>query len=198
MKSKVIIYIVCIISLLIFSSCSVMIYDSVMYPLKYEEIIIENAKKNRLEPKLVASVINVESSFREGVVSNKGAVGLMQIMPDTAKWLLESKMDIEYDKSVKMEELLKEPNLNIKIGCFYLNYLNEKFKDIQTVLFAYNAGEGNVISWLRDKKYSCDGKKLSTSPFPEANNYVKKVNNNLKIYQNKIWKTYWQMNFLSL
>ncbi|MBO4412688.1 MAG: lytic transglycosylase domain-containing protein [Clostridia bacterium] len=162
-----------------------MIYDNVMYPLKYEDLIVENAKSQNLNAPLVASVINVESSFREDVVSSKGAVGLMQVMPETAKWLLNTKMNIEYDENADIEGLLKKPNFNIKIGCFYLNYLKNKFADLNTALFAYNAGEGNVAQWLKDKKYSCDGKKLSTSPFPEANNYVKKVNNNLKVYENK-------------
>lgn len=185
MKSKIIISTIIIFVIVIFSACSTLVYDKLMYPLKFENLIIENAKENNLEPKLVASVINVESSFREDVVSKKGAVGLMQVKPTTAKWLLETKMSLEYDKNAKVEDLLKEPEFNIKIGCFYLKYLKNKFEDMQTALFAYNAGEGNVASWLKDKNYSKDGERLNTTPFSEANNYVKKINTNLKIYSQK-------------
>ena len=108
MKSKIVITIIIISVIAIFSACSTLVYDKLMYPLKFEDLIIENAKENNLEAKLVASVINVESSFREEVVSPKGAVGLMQVKPSTAEWLLETKMDIFYDKNVKVEELLKK------------------------------------------------------------------------------------------
>ena len=138
-----------------------------------------------VEPKLVASVINVESSFREEVVSPKGAVGLMQVKPSTAEWLLETKMDIFYDKNAKVEELLKNAEFNIKVGCFYLKYLKDKFQNIKTALYAYNAGEGNVNSWLKDKRYSLNGKELISCPFSETNNYINKINTNLKIYSQK-------------
>ena len=153
-----------------------------MYPLKYEEIIILNSKEYNLSTQLIASVINVESGFKKNEVSTKGAIGLMQIMPTTAIWIAEK---LSLDTS-NITENLKDPEFNINLGCYYFKYLIKKFEDVNTALFAYNAGEGNVINWLKDKRYSTDGKVLNSCPYDETNNYVKKVNRNIRVYENKI------------
>ena len=65
----------------------------------------------------------------------------------------------------------------------YLNYLFKKFKDTNTVLASYNAGETVVRSWLHNTNYSTDKITLQNIPFLETKNYIKKINNNLKFYK---------------
>jgi len=143
------------------------------YPLKYKKHINAAADLYDVDPVLIASVINAESSFRRGAVSNKGAVGLMQIMPATGQWCAK-KMNIEFN-----EETLQDPRTNILIGTFYLSYLQEKFRDERTALMAYNAGEGKVTAWLA----KIDQPALLTCPYPETNKYVDEVLNGLKFYK---------------
>lgn len=163
-------------------------YNRAAYPLKFKEEIVEYSNMFGVDPALVASIINAESGFREDVVSKKGAVGLMQIMPKTGKWaferLLGQSVDIEF-LSDKKDGILFLPKENIKLGTYYLSYLIEKFKDLKVAICAYNAGEGTVSSWLSNSNYSKDKKTLEIIPFKETANYLEKVLRNLKVYQKK-------------
>ena len=137
----------------------------------------------KVDEVLIASVINAESGYKPNAISNKGAVGLMQIMPSTAEWVGE-KLDIAIN-----EEILKNPKTNIFIGTYYLKYLLDKFGDMKTALIAYNAGEGNVISWLNDNKYSAminNRTVLTSCPFKTTNRYVEKVLNGLNFYKLRV------------
>lgn len=173
-------------------------YDRVVYPLKYRLEIIRAGEEFGVDAALIASVINAESGFKEKAISSKGAVGLMQILPSTAEWTIEKmrKQNINIP-SYSAEELfnsqisngqLFDPNLNIRVGTFYLSYLINKFENVDVALAAYNAGEGNVIKWLSADEFSSDQKTLKKIPFKETENYVKKVNLNLKIYSKKFLK----------
>ena len=109
---------------------------------------------------------------------SKDAKGLMQIGEITGEWAAEL-LDMEqYQK-----QMLFEPNINIQIGCWYLNKLTNQFGTTQTALAAYNAGSGNVSKWLQDSHYSDDGKTLIDIPYGETKRYVKKVMFVQKIYQ---------------
>ena len=103
----------------------------------------------------------------------------MQIKLDTANYL-----NNIYNTPQIDEKMLFTPEINIKYGCLYFNYLMKKFENKETALAAYNAGETRVRIWLGDKKYSKDGKTLIEIPFKETANYVKKVEKNLKFYKN--------------
>ena len=173
-------------------------YDRVVYPLKYRLEIIRAGEEFGVDAALIASVINAESGFNEKAISSKGAVGLMQILPSTAEWVIQKmrKQNINIP-SYSSEELfssqisngqLFDPNLNIRVGTFYLSYLIDKFENVDVALAAYNAGEGNVIKWLSAEEFSSDQKTLKKTPFKETENYVKKVNLNLKIYSKKFLK----------
>lgn len=163
-------------------------YNRAAYPIKFEEEIVEYSNMFGVDPALVASIINAESGFREDVVSKKGAVGLMQIMPKTGKWALErlsgQSVEIEFLSNGK-DGILFLPEENIKIGTYYLSYLIEKFKDLNLVICAYNAGEGTVFSWLKNPAYSQDGKTLEKVPYKETSAYLEKVLRNFKVYQKK-------------
>ena len=147
------------------------------YPVRYMDIIAQNATAYGIEPSLVCAMIHTESKYRENAVSPKGASGLMQVTNATANWIAdEMKMEnYSYDD-------IFEPEINIGIGCYYLNWLMERYTQQDTALAAYNAGNGNVDKWLRDTAYSIDGKQLLNIPFEETRTYVERVRINKVIY----------------
>ncbi|MGH9459240.1 MAG: lytic transglycosylase domain-containing protein [Thermoanaerobaculia bacterium] len=127
----------------------------------FGSLIYREAKKNNLDPELVAAVVQTESNFRPTARSGVGATGLMQLMPRTGKWM--------------GARNLTNPVENVKAGTKYLKYLNERFDGNETkVLAAYNAGEGNV------RRYG------GVPPFKETRNYVKKVSNAQKDFEQKV------------
>lgn len=149
------------------------------FPVKYENIIEKYCEMYNVEKALVYAVINTESRFDEKSVSYKGASGLMQIMQPTADWAAQQ-IGIDgysYDR-------IYEPEINIHIGCWILNKLYEKYDgDIILVCAAYNAGTGNVSKWLKDERFSYDGKTLNKIPFKETKNYITKVALSNKVYE---------------
>ena len=148
------------------------------YPLKYEAYITEYAEANGLDPYLVCGVIHTESHFDIEAESRVGAVGLMQIMPDTGEWIAKKMSMKDYS-----EAKLKDPETNIRMGCWYLKYLMDRFDgDMTLVLAGYNAGPNRVTQWLEDEKYSQDGK-LTDIPYRETEEYVKKVENAKEMYR---------------
>ena len=151
---------------------------SLLYPMKYDVIILINAELRGLPPELVYAVIRAESRFDAGAVSKKEARGLMQLTRTTADWAAEELRlnDYTFDK-------IHDPELNILIGCWYLWRLHKQFDGVaETALAAYNAGSGNVAKWLLTAENSSDGLTLRYIPFGETRIYVKKVKDNLKIY----------------
>ena len=142
------------------------------YPLRYEEEITVSAKENELSPSLLMAVICVESGFNERAVSNKGAVGLMQLMPKTASWCAK-RLGIDYEL-----EMLKNAEYNIALGAHYLRYLLDKFGSEKIALAAYNAGEGNVMRWKEAG--------LTEIPFTETADYISKVSFAKAIYEKRM------------
>ena len=147
---------------------------NLMFPLRYESYIKEYSKAENLNATMVASLIKTESNFNKNAVSKKGAIGLMQILPATGKWICETYFDFEFDES-----MLYEPETNIKIGAKYLSYLFTKFDDEVAVLACYNAGEGVVKNWIGENKML----KQTQIQFEEKQKYVQKVQNCKKIYK---------------
>ncbi|MFW5995950.1 MAG: lytic transglycosylase domain-containing protein, partial [Halanaerobiaceae bacterium] len=136
--------------------------------------IIKGARKYSLDPYLISSMIYVESKFVEGAHSHKGAVGLMQIMPGTAKWIAESRGE------VFQQEKLYRPEINIDYGCWYLARLKKEFGgDTLLVLAAYNAGRGTLKHWFAENSVE-EENMLETIPYPETRNYVRQV---MKVYE---------------
>ncbi|MCX7921293.1 MAG: lytic transglycosylase domain-containing protein [Clostridia bacterium] len=156
------------------------------YPLKYKEYVYKYSAQNNLDPYLVFSIIKAESSFDPNAISHKNARGLMQISEGTGKWVAMEKLKLEN----YTHDLLYNPELNIKIGCWYLKWLKKAFNnDISLILAAYNGGSGNVSEWLKDPNLSRTGKNLERIPFKETDRYVKNVKNNYfaykKLYENR-------------
>ena len=149
-----------------------------LYPNDYELTVKKYAKIYDVPEKIVFSVIKAESNYDKNARSSKGAVGLMQIMEATGEWAFK-KIGIENFSP----KLLYEPDVNIEIGCFYLSYLLDLYShNTKCALAAYNAGPSNVDKWLLDENYSHDKKTLEKIPFPETEEYVKKVTKNIRIY----------------
>ena len=158
--------------------------EKAVYPMpdEYAPFVEKYSKEYGVPEEMVYAVIKTESGFDSSAVSSKGAVGLMQMMPETFEWL--TKDMLREHLSVGM---LYDPETNIKYGTYYLSRLYNKFGDWDTALAAYNGGEGRVSEWLTDSRYSSDGKKLIIENIPseysETKNYVGKVNNALEKYK---------------
>ncbi|MBQ1948332.1 MAG: lytic transglycosylase domain-containing protein [Clostridia bacterium] len=147
-----------------------------LFPYRYEEEIKSFAQEYTLPYWTVVAIIKTESNFEPDAQSPKNAQGLMQLKENTASWFA--------DKENIPQGELTDPSYNIKIGCAYLAYLRQSFGgDIYVALAAYNAGEGNVRTWLENPVYSSDGKTLENIPFPETENYIKKIKMYQKIYR---------------
>ena len=153
--------------------------DEKRYPLEYTEYVEIYSEYYNVPKDIIYSVIKVESNFVHGAVSSKGAVGLMQIMPDTFEWLL-TKTGEEYDISA-----LNNPAVNIKYGTYYLSMLYDELAVWDTVYAAYNGGIGNVRKWLKDENHTTNGR-LTDIPFNETANYVVKVSEAREMY-NKLY-----------
>lgn len=150
-----------------------------LYPFNHEAIIRQAAVQNGIDPLMVAALINVESKFKEENISHVGAVGLMQLMPETALWVAE-----QSGISYRGTEDLSDPTLNIQLGSWYLAYLNKQFKgNWVVVIAAYNGGPGRVNRWLENGDW--DGL-LDTSdkiPVGETRHYVQRVFFNYEKYK---------------
>jgi soluble lytic murein transglycosylase len=128
------------------------------YPLTYTDEIRASAEEFDLDPYLVAALIHRESSFQPEITSSVGAVGLMQVMPETGEWIGTSLGITDYDPA-----RLTDPAFNTRMGCWYLHFLLERYNgQVVEALTAYNQGHGRVDGWLADPAISPDGKTLQT------------------------------------
>jgi len=154
-----------------------------IYPIHYSDLIEKYAVEYEIDPYLVASIMKNESKFNPNAVSRKDAKGLMQIAPVTGEWAAE-KLNIENYS----EDMLFDPELNIKMGVWYLNVLKYEFSNNMELMIAgYNAGNGNVKKWLNNPEYSKDGETLDEIPFNETKIYQRKVLRDYEIYK-KLYK----------
>ena len=143
-------------------------YQRARYPLRYESIVRTHARNYDLPPTLLAAVIYTESKFDADARSGAGAVGLMQLLPDTARGIA---LRTGGDRFVVSD--LLDPEINIRYGSWYLRNLIQRYDDVSTALAAYHAGQGNVDEWRR---------KGVGVQFPETRNYVDKVLDAERVY----------------
>ena len=148
--------------------------DAVMrtvYPLKYAATIREVSEENGLEPAFVAGVIYTESRFRPVAQSHREAYGLMQLLPESARFI-QRKSGIEGD--------YRDPKVNIRLGTWFLGYLNDRYKgEERLMLAAYNSGEGNVDAWVSDEGFDI----AKDIPYKETREYVDRALEAQKTYQ---------------
>ncbi len=145
------------------------------YPLRYRDYVLNSAEEFDLSAALVFSVIKTESSFIADAVSPKNAKGLMQLTDETGAYVAKMLNVSDYD--------LFDAQTNVRFGCRYLRYLIDEFGVIETAITAYNAGEGNVKSWLKDTRYSNDNTTLFAIPFSETEKYLKKIYKSFRKYE---------------
>ena len=139
------------------------------YPLKYESIVRGHAKNYHLDPALLAAVIDQESKFHSDVKSSSGAIGLMQLLPDTAKGIAVHTGGTRF----RVQDLY-DPEINVRYGAWYLRHLLDKYGDERTALAAYNAGQENVDEWRRA------GRGIA---FSETRHYVMRVERLKTLYR---------------
>ena len=154
----------------------------ILYPKTYSEIISVYANEYSVEENLIYAVIKAESNFNNEAVSNKSAIGLMQIVEGTAVEVVK-RNGIELNTENIKQELLDIDN-NINIGTKYLSMLLEQYGNVEVALAAYNAGIGTVNNWIEKQIIQADGSDIENIPYKETNNYVRKILRDYDIYNN--------------
>ena len=144
-------------------------WERMWYPLRYDQIVRGHARHYDLDAALLAAVIYQESKFNADAHSKSGAVGLMQLLPATAQGIA-----VHTGGSAFRIHDLYDPEINVRYGAWYLHHLLQKYRDEQTALAAYNAGQENVDRWRRD------GEAIQ---FAETRAYVKRVEELKRIYR---------------
>ena len=149
---------------------------SLFFPVSYADRIDDAAERYNVDEHLIAAVIRCESGWNETAQSSAGAVGLMQLMPDTARNLSEmGKVD---NKRFDPNDLT-DPATNIEYGTAMLSYLQSELKTTDEVIAAYNAGLGAVRNWNAES----GGKQISeVINYPETKHYLERVNEALRQY----------------
>jgi len=157
-----------------------------LYPIHYQNIITEHAEKRGVDPFLLTAIIRVESNFKPDKESRKGALGLMQLMPATAEWAVN---ELGYGRSAL--DRLREPEINIEIGAWYVETLHRQFigekqtgkdREIALIAAAYNAGSGNVAKWLESGQWNGELKNAEQIPFGETRHYIHRIHYYYKKY----------------
>jgi soluble lytic murein transglycosylase len=155
------------------------------YPIPYQTQIESAARQNSLDAALVYGLVRQESRFVSEIVSTAGAVGLMQLMPQTARWVAR-----QTGRAFSTTPTLEDPELNIELGTYYLRYVLDRLDGLPVLgAAAYNAGPGRAQAWrapvpLEGAIY------LETIPFNETRDYAKKVLANAMFYQAQLGLRY--------
>lgn len=137
-------------------------YARIRYPLEYDHIVRGYAEQRNIDPALLAAVIYRESKFDPDARSSSGALGLMQLLPDTAKGIA-----LYTGGGQFVVDDLYDPDINVRYGSFYLRRLLDKYGDVRLALAAYNAGQANVDEWVAEGEQEI--------PFPETREFVDNV-----------------------
>ena len=144
-------------------------YIRLRYPFRYQAIVRGHARNYHLDAALLAGVIYQESKFHAHARSSSGAIGLMQLLPATAKGIA-----VHTGGSRFRVSDLDNPEINVRYGSWYLRHLLDKYGDERTALAAYNAGQENVDEWRRE------GRGIACS---ETRHYVKRVERLKTLYR---------------
>jgi len=148
-------------------------------PLRHEDIIRQQATEKGLDPALIAAVIYAESRFRDGQTSSAGALGLMQITPETARYIARKSGGTAF-----VVGDLATAQVNISYGAYYLRYLLRRYGGDETLaLAAYNAGEGNVDRWIADARGRDRDLTIAAIPYAETRAYVTRVKDAKREYE---------------
>lgn len=143
-----------------------------LYPIHYKDEIRKHAAYYEVDPFLVASIIRVETNFKPGKESKKGALGIMQLMPDTANWA----MEMAKLPSVNLLNVKNEVDANIQLGTWYIQNLHKEMDGNPiAAIAAYNAGPGNVKNWINKGMWDGTYENVKSIPIGETRHYVQRV-----------------------
>lgn len=150
----------------------------IVYPMPYRNIIMAEARERDVDPFLVAALIRQESMFNPRARSPVGALGLMQVMPQTGATLART-LGIPRFRP----EMLTQPELNVAFGTTYLAQQLRAYGDrLDAVLAAYNAGPGRVRRWQQFPEWREGPLFAERIPFEETRDYVRIIQNSRRIY----------------
>jgi soluble lytic murein transglycosylase len=144
-------------------------YQRLWHPLHYQDIVLGHARNYHLDPALLAAVIYTESKFNAGAVSDRGAIGLMQLLPATAEGIA-----VRTGGSKFRVSDLENPEINVRYGAWYLRHLLDKYGNERLALAAYNAGQANVDRWVAHHE---------PIEYPETRAFVDRVESLKKTYR---------------
>ena len=154
-------------------------YARTVYPLEYEGAIRASARRNDLDSALVAAVIYAESRFDAQARSSHGAVGLMQLLPETA-----AQIALETGGVAFVPADLDDPRVNIRYGCYYLHTVLDLFGgDRVAAIAAYNAGAGAVGEWEAAARAAGHALRIANIPYAETRAYVRSVLEARRVYR---------------
>jgi soluble lytic murein transglycosylase len=154
-------------------------YARAVYPLEYEGVIRATARRHDLDPALVAAVIYAESRFDATARSSQGAVGLMQLLPETAAQIARETGGVAF-----VPADLNDPRVNIRYGCYYLRAALDLFGgDRVAAIAAYNAGAGVVREWEAAARAAGHALRIADIPYAETRAYVRSVLEARAIYR---------------
>ncbi|MCI8616707.1 MAG: lytic transglycosylase domain-containing protein [Clostridia bacterium] len=156
--------------------------QKIVYKKQYSEYVTKYANEYNIDENLIYAVIKAESNFKNDAKSSKDAMGLMQLMKDTAKEVSQ-KINLQIDDD-KIEQKLLDVEININLGTKYLSDLIDRYQNIELAVTAYNAGIGTVNNWIEKGIIKSDGSDIENIPYKETNNYVRKILRDYKIYSN--------------
>ena len=183
MKNKkfIIIICTCILIVFVFAFFCRDNFFKILYPKTYKDVVSLYEEKYQVEENLIFALIKAESNFDKDAISHRSAIGLMQLMEDTAKDVARTNaIDIEFEN---MKEELCDVDKNVQIGTCYLSTLMERYGNKEVALAAYNAGIGTVDGWIEKGIIKKDGTDIENIPYKETNNYVRKILRDYKIYE---------------
>lgn len=149
-------------------------YERRTHPMEYSELVEHYSREFGVDKFLIHAVIKTESSYNPNAVSELGARGLMQIMPDTFEWIRDLRLR-ETGIGLTFDDMFV-PVTNIRYGVYLISYHMGYYNNTDNSLAAYHAGDGAVDAWLKDKRYSQDGITLDVIPYNDTAHYVNKVN----------------------
>lgn len=143
-------------------------YGQAIYPFPFASLILGWAEARSLNPLLVTALVRQESRFQADIESWVGAVGLMQVMPETADWISDQIGESEYALNV--------PEDNVKFGTWYLDFTHQEFANNSLFAVAsYNAGPGAVDSWIEEGGFRDADEFVEKIPYPETKGYISSV-----------------------
>jgi len=156
--------------------------QKIIYKKEYSQYVSKYSIQYNVDENLIFALIKAESNFKDDAKSSKGAMGLMQIMKETAKDVAK-KIDMQISDN-DLEDLLLDAETNINLGTKYISMLIERYQNKEIAIAAYNAGIGTIDNWIEKGIIKADGSNIENVPYKETNNYVRKILRDYKIYTN--------------